>query len=235
MTATVSAHPGLVARTVRNQRRRQEERAPLRRWQPGQQQGDGFCRPMSKAERDHLWKVARLYSKAHRVKGVAPITHATLEVMRTMLYELMDWTTGELTPAYVWIATKSRHGYATAVAAVTQLESLGILHKQRRQTRNDDPDGPMWVQDTNAYRFELPAKLRTWWSAYKADKAERARLRTVPEDQETRIRTAEAANAAEDEAWGVQASEADKAARREAARARPVFGPGAAAYRAKLE
>lgn len=192
---------------------------------------------MAYAERAELLRILDAYNEAHRgANGVADLTASTLRVARTMLFQLMDKVTGRLDHALVWIAKWSRRAYQTVVVAIRQLEALGVLQVQRRARRGDGPDGPPWVQDTNLYRFELPAKVRTWWEAEQRRRADRRKAWT-PDDH-----LGAAAAAAAERAQMEQGAAEDLAAqRREAAirhdldLARRARGPGAAAFRAAAE
>ncbi len=235
MTALAIAPGGPSARARRNADRLSRNRAPVRRSSQPSDDAAAFYRPMSKAQRDHLVRVARMYAEAHRKRGVAPLTASTLQVLRTMIYELMDWTTGALDDAYEWIARKSGRSYQTVVTAIGELERQGLLEKMRRCRRNEDPDGPPWVQDTNAYRFDLPRKYREWWQK-RRDLREAKRVeREVPDDHQ---HATEAAGRAHDAARAEDLTDqarAAKAAWKSQELTRDVRGPGAAAYRARLE
>jgi hypothetical protein len=209
--------------------------APVRRNSASSEDPDHHTRFMSKADRHHLARVVRLYNEEQRGKrGVAPLTASSVHVMERMLFQYMDWKTGRLDHAYSWMAVGMRRVYQTVVDAVKQMEALGILKVLRRCRRGDDPDAPPWVQDTNLYRFELPEKLQAWWNARNAAREARQRART-PEDAEHRQKAGEAQNAADEAAWALLQSEELRAARRQADAARNVQGPGAAAYRARLD
>ncbi|MBP6876578.1 MAG: hypothetical protein KBC34_01030 [Phenylobacterium sp.] len=206
----------------------------MRRSSRPQGEAAGFYRALSRNERDHIVRVSVQYAEAHREKGVAPLTPSTIHVLRVMLYDLMDWSTGALDDAYEYIALKARRSYQTVVTAIGQLERQGVLEKLRRVRPAEDPDGPRWVQDTNAYRFGLPAAYQRWWSERKAAKEARRRAREVPDDHAVAEQAAEAANAAHDADFETQRAAEARAAWRDRQRTRDVRGPGAAAYRAKF-
>lgn len=209
--------------------------APVRRGSVSSEDPDNHTRFMSKADRQHLARVVRLYNEEQRGKrGVAPLTASSVHVMERMLFQFMDWKTGRLDHAYSWMAVGMRRVYQTVVDAVKQMEALGILRVLRRCRRGDDPDAPPWVQDTNLYRFELPEKLQAWWNGRVAAREARQRAR-MPEDAEHATKAGEAANAAQEADWHAHVSDELRATRRQADQARDVRGPGAAAFRARLE
>lgn len=235
MTAAAITNKGPSARARRNADRLSRGRAPVRRSSRPSDDAADFYRPMSKAQRDHLVRVARMYAEAHRKRGVAPLTASTLQVLRTMIYELMDWTTGALDDAYEWIAKKSGRSYQTVVTAIAELERQGVLEKMRRCRRNEDAEGPPWVQDTNAYRFDLPRKYREWWQQRRNQREAKRREREVPDDYEHAAAAADSAREAGRAEDLADEAKAAKAAWKAQELGRDVRGPGAAAYRARLE
>lgn len=235
MTAIAHGSASAFPRAARNASRARTGRAPIRRLSRPAEEAEDFFRPLSRAERDHIVRVSVQFAEAHRAKGVAPLTPSTIHVLRTMLYDLMDWTSGVMDDAYEYIAKKARRSYQTVVTAIAQLERQGVLEKLRRCRRSEEGEGPPWVQDTNAYRFALPERYRRWWAERKAQREARRREREVSDDQLVAEASAAAANAAQDVEWEQHQAEAAKAAWKAQERARDIRGPGAAAYRARLE
>lgn len=209
--------------------------APVRRGSASSDDVDRHTRFMSLGDRRHLFRVVEAWNKAQRKHGVAPLTPSTLHGLEVMLFQLMDRRTGRLDPAYTWIAHCARRAYQTAVDAVAQLEAAGILKVQRRCRRGED-GGPDWVQDTNLYRVELPEKIAGWYTAAKGHWERRRRARH-PADDVSRRKAAQAATTAqEQDLWAWRGGdELEAAAQRRKAQASAVQGPGAAAYRARVE
>ncbi|MBO9710692.1 MAG: hypothetical protein J7521_21020 [Caulobacter sp.] len=126
-----------------------------------------FWRAMDKDQVVRMMKVARHYAEAHRKKGVAPLTPATLKVLETLLFKALDWATGKLDWSYLQIAEASGRSVDSVWRAILQLEAGGWLERMRRCEPNPDPapGAPPWRQITNAYRLDLPKKVRLWWQS----------------------------------------------------------------------
>lgn len=223
------------ARTARNKARLSRDRAPVRRNSQPSEAGDDFCQFVPMGERRHTVSVVKTYCEAHRVHGVAPLTPAAVHVLETLFFGgLICPRTGRCEHAYLYIAARARRAYQTTIAAIDQLVAVGLLGRMRR-CRPNDGEGPPWVQDTNAYRFRLPEKLQSWWSAHRARRAERARAR-APEDAVHAEEARQAENGAAEVAWAQLVSERLKAEwAAERRKPRQIFGPGAAAYLKRLE
>lgn len=236
---TAALTPNLAHRSQRHRQRARtgnQGRAPVRAGSPGGADVPRHCRNMSYAERAEVCRMLDEWSEANRVAGVAPLTASTRWVLRAMLFKCMDWVSGRLDSSLSWIAHVSRRAYQTAVAAVAQLEELGVLKVQRRSRPGDDPNGPRWVQDTNLYAFEIPKKIADWWAQREGERAARRKAR-APEDfdhaQEAALREGEAAE--RDWAEHVSSSAKDEAARRDLAAAQRARGPGAARQLAEAQ
>lgn len=114
-----------------------------------------------------MMKVARHYAEAHRKKGVAPLSPATLKVLETLIFKALDWTTGKLDWSYLQIAEASGRSVDSVWRAILQLEGGKWLERMRRCEPNPDPapGAPPFRQITNAYRLELPKTVRLWWQS----------------------------------------------------------------------
>lgn len=238
MTA-LALSPNLAHRAKRHQARAaagtERGSAPVRRRSPGEVDADRHCRPMPLSQRRELVRILDAYNEAHRgPKGIAPMTPSALRVLRTMAFQLMDWTTGVLDPALLYIAQVARRSYETVNAAKRQLERLGVLKIQRRSRRGDDPDGPKWVQDTNLYRLELPERVARWWEAEQRRRKDRARGR-APDDAQHHLEAREREVAEHEAAETAEQRHARMAAELMERRRRTttVQGPGAARFHAE--
>lgn len=206
---TFAPKPAFTGRVARNRVRARlgtaRHTAPVRTKSRSAELPDNTTRFMPIGERRFLMRILETLATEHRGKGgTAPLTASALHVARTMLFQLMDRHSGRLEHAYTWIARHSRRAYQTACSAVAQLETLGVLVVQRRCRRGAGEGAPPWVQDTNLYRFEIPAKLRSYWSAREAGLDARARARAAakgPEDATHLDEAARAANVAAESSW----------------------------------
>ena len=124
-------------------------------------------REKAKEKAAAMMKVARHYAEAHRKKGVAPLSPATLKVLETLLFKALDWVTGKLDWSYLQIAEGAGRSVDSVWRALLQLEAGGWLERMRRCEPNPDPapGAPPYRQITNAYRLGLPRKVQLWWQA----------------------------------------------------------------------
>lgn len=216
---------------------RRPNHSPVRRDSHPLEAADGFYRPISFRERATIVDQVTRWSAEQRKGGIEPLTASAKHILRTMLLDL--WRFGEegergvFDWALSYIAARARRSKQTVVHALQQLARAGVVEWIRRCEPNDDPDGPAFVQATNAYRFLLPVKVREWVEARQAASAARKRARTVPEDQEHR--EAEQAKRAASDGWCGERAYRDKL-RREAAikSARNAKGPGVADLHRRL-
>lgn len=234
----------LEARRRRNQARAlagNHGRAPVRRRSPGDLAAAGHCRPMSAEARRDLVKIVDAYNEAHRGPGGrSPMTPAAMKVLRTLVFQLMDRTTGQLDPALTYIAQAANRCYQSVNSAIRQLEGLEVLKIQRRSRPGDD-GAPSWVQDTNLYLVQLPARIRAWWERHQEARQAAQRRRLEERGPADALGAQEAAAAARE---GYQAEDERQAAERRQkaddaallkALSQQFHGPGAAAHRAQLE
>lgn len=237
MTAAPASN--LAHRSRRNAARARlgnQGRAPVRARSPGDAAPERHCRNMTLEERRLFYRQVDEWNEASRVGGVAPLTPSAMRTLRVMLFQCMDWITGRLDSAYSWIARLAGRAYQTAVSAVAQLEGAGLLKVQRRARRGDDPDGPRWVQDTNLYRFELPAKIAALCARLEAEREARRKARAPDDFDHARESAArEKARTAEAAAKDESVEAIDLQLRRDLAAARAARGPGAARHLAQVE
>jgi len=217
---------------------RRPNHSPVRRDSHPVEAADHFYRPVSFRERLTIIDQVTAWSADQRERGLEPLTASAKHILRVMLTDLWPFgkegERGAFDFALSYIAARAKRSKQTVVHALQQLARCGVVEWIRRCEPGDDPDGPAFVQATNAYRFGLPAKVREWWEARTAARAARKRARTVPEDQEHR--EAQAAAAAAQTGYCGHRAHQDKLRREAAIKTKHLIqGPGAAAYRAALE
>lgn len=239
MTTAFSVPPNIQHRIQRHRLRAargNQGRAPVRAGSPGHVDEARFVHRQSRNERIRQYRIIEAWNEAHRVRGRAPLTPSTMTILWVLLTVLLDEASGKLDAALAWIAKVSKRAYQTAVRAVAALEAAEIFIVQRRSRPGDDPNGPKWVQDTNLYRFQLPAKIRAWHEARQAAQARRMKAR-APEDHDHAQESGEAANAEAEAAWAHDVSEKakDEAASAALEAAQRARGPGAARLLAQAE
>ena len=80
------------------------------------------------------------------------------------LYEVVDYTTGQLDPAVRTIADAIGHSYSAVHDALKRLRQHGFLEWMRRSKPKDNPDpgGPQVEQASNAYALLVPPSMRAW-------------------------------------------------------------------------
>jgi len=61
---------------------------------------------------------------------------AALQVLHTLIFDFLDYATGQLDPGYAAIAKKANVCMRTVATAVKRLRALGILNWLRRCARN---------------------------------------------------------------------------------------------------
>ena len=92
------------------------------------------------------------------------IGRTALAVLYALLFDCLDFKTGQLDPSYEYIAKKAgvcRRAVATALA---RLKDLGLLHWQRRSHPETDGNGGFrLVQETNAYASLPPSQWRGYF------------------------------------------------------------------------
>ncbi len=95
---------------------------------------------------------------------------------------LLDFTTGELVPAYDTIAAKAAVCRQVAIDSVKRLKAHGFIDWVRRSIRNEEDEGPARKQTSNAYFFNFKRTMakRTWQTFLKALTRNLKRLGSTP-------------------------------------------------------
>jgi hypothetical protein len=92
------------------------------------------------------------------------VGHAALQVLHALIFDFLNYRTGQLDPSYAQIARKANMCQRTVATALKHLRTLGILNWVRRCAESWQDGRFVLEQDTNAYAV-LPA---TQWRGYKA-------------------------------------------------------------------
>lgn len=108
-----------------------------------------------------LRRVAR---KGERKLSVAERAIAALQASMVRVFEelltLARLNKGKVFPTYEYLAERTNYGRATITRALSVLEDIGFILRQRRFKRiAGEGPGPRYVQTSNAYRPLLPARV----------------------------------------------------------------------------
>ncbi|RZL28246.1 MAG: helix-turn-helix domain-containing protein [Sphingomonas sp.] len=137
-----------------------------------------FWTAPAKGETDRLLHVARRTLDAARrlrrdersgerkltvtERGIAQLTSSAVRVFEEIL-TLARLNRGRVYPSYDYLAEATGLGRATVGRALSILEAIGFLVRQRRFSRvNGDGPGPRYVQTSNAYRPLLPDSVQSY-------------------------------------------------------------------------
>lgn len=122
--------------------------------------------PLKKKEAAKRWHKAKRFDLQTHTAGKhgGAIGPAALEVLRVMLFEFLDYASGQLDPSYETIAAKAGLCVRTVADALKRLRDLGLLHWQRRARPEPEASGGFrLVQETNAYAVLSPANWRGYY------------------------------------------------------------------------
>ena len=125
--------------------------------------GEGCSIPLDRNAKARIWVYALARTARLRRPGQhrGPLTRATLDVLRTLLWHFHNRTSGRCFPSYERIADSARVHRATVARAIVALEQQGVLTWENRLVRQrvavEGLFGPQWVmvprRTSNAYRF----------------------------------------------------------------------------------
>ena len=122
--------------------------------------------PMSKKAAVRLWHRARGYDRQTRRAGHhgGAVGPTALAVLHSLIFDFMNWRSGQLDPSYAAIARASNLCVRSVATAIKRLRDLGIINWTRRcaETRTDDGRFVL-TQQTNAYAV-MPA---SGWRGYR--------------------------------------------------------------------
>ena len=125
--------------------------------------GEGLAIPLDRNAKARIWAYALARTARLRRPGQhrGPLSRATLDVLRTLLWRFHNRTSGRCFPSYERIADSARVHRATVARAIAALEREGVLTWENRLVRQrvavEGLFGPQWVlvprRTSNAYRF----------------------------------------------------------------------------------
>ena len=128
--------------------------------------GDGKAVPLDRNAKARIWAYAQAYTARLRRKGEhrGPLTRATLDVLRALLWGFHNQCTGRCFPSYEAIAEAAKVSRATVARAIAVLEAAALMSWENRLVRqrvaimglfgrecHSDPR-----RTSNAYRFHDP-------------------------------------------------------------------------------
>jgi hypothetical protein len=119
--------------------------------------------PLPKKEAARRWHKARRFDRQTHLPGKhgGTIGRPALAVLYVLLFDFLDFATGQLEPSYQAIADKAGVCRRTVAEALRRLKELGLLHWQRRSRPEEDGRGGFrLVQETNAYASLPPSHWR---------------------------------------------------------------------------
>jgi hypothetical protein len=122
-------------------------------------------RPIPKKAATRLWHRARDFDRQTRRKDHhgGAVGHAALQVLHALIFDFLNYRTGQLDPSYEAIARKANVCARTVANALRRLRELGILNWLRRCTESWHDGRFVLEQETNAYAV-LP---ETQWRGYR--------------------------------------------------------------------
>lgn len=122
-----------------------------------------WYRPIDKQEIGARIRAAKVYDRTHKKAGRknGALGSVAIEVLELM-YGVIDRRSGRLDPSIDYMMRKLRRSRDAIVRALANLKQHGFLEWIRRTVPVDNPGecGPQVKQISNAYRLDLPAKVR---------------------------------------------------------------------------
>lgn len=120
-------------------------------------------RPLPKKQAARIWHKARAFDRATHERGRhgGAIGRTALAVLHALLFEFLNYRTGQLDPSYEGIAQRSGVSRRAVATALQRLKALGMLHWLRRAQEGRDAAGRFTLQqETNAYAVLPPSQWR---------------------------------------------------------------------------
>ena len=130
-------------------------------WSGSVQKNIKFNR-IPKREAVKLWHRARDFDRqthqpGHHGGSVGP---SALQVLHTLIFDFLNYTSGRLDPSYAAIARKANVCERTVATALQKLKALGILNWVRRCAESWKDGRYTLEQETNAYAVLPPSQWR---------------------------------------------------------------------------
>jgi hypothetical protein len=136
----------------------QHTRAPWPVWRDSTTAKVKFM-PLAKKQAVKLYHKARAFERQTRQKGKqnGALGRNGLAVLHTLIFDCLDYVTGQLDPAIKTIAHKACISIASVKRGLRDLKHCGVVNWIRRAAETRDEKGRFCLeQDTNAYGI-LPA------------------------------------------------------------------------------
>lgn len=122
--------------------------------------------PMPKKQAARIWHKARRFDRQTRQPGKhgGAIGRTALNVLYALLFEFLNYRTGQLDPSYEGIARRAGVCRRAVATALQRLRSLGVLNWLRRCTKEHDHLGRLvLIQETNAYAVMSSSQWRGYF------------------------------------------------------------------------
>jgi len=119
--------------------------------------------PLPKKEAARRWHKAWRFDRQTHTPGKhgGAIGRPALLVLHVLLFDFLDYASGQLDPSYDTIARKAGVCRRAVAEALRRLRVLGLLHWQRRSRPEPEANGGYrQVQETNAYAVLPPSHWR---------------------------------------------------------------------------
>lgn len=116
---------------------------------------------LKKKEAVKLYHKARKFERQTRQPGKqdGALGRNGLLVLHALIFDFLDFATGQLDPGYKAIARKACMSYRSAARGLANLKRCGVLHWVRRAAETRDERGRFCEeQDTNAYGIIPPSQ-----------------------------------------------------------------------------
>jgi hypothetical protein len=118
--------------------------------------GEVRFNPMPKKHAIRLWHRARKWDRTTRQPGYhgGVIGRVGLAVLHSLIFDFLNFKTGQLDPSYEGIAKKAGVSRASVGRALRRLKALGVLSWVRRCKAELREGRRVFVQGRNAYTFQ---------------------------------------------------------------------------------
>jgi hypothetical protein len=115
--------------------------------------------PVSKKKASRIWHQARIWDRQTRTKNKhgGCIGRTGLAVLYSLLWDSLNWRTGQLDPSIETIGNRANVGRTATINALKRLKSLRIIDWVRRAVGGLDEEGRYRLRQlTNAYGVAEP-------------------------------------------------------------------------------
>jgi hypothetical protein len=121
--------------------------------------------PLPKKVATRLYHRARDFDRKTNKAGChgGAVGHTALKVLEALIFDFLNYASGQLDPSYEQIARKANVCVRTVTNALRRLKELGILNWMRRCAETWQDGRFVLEQETNAYAVLPPSQ----WRGYK--------------------------------------------------------------------